>query len=367
MWQGKAVLVSVLVPLLLVYLTRWAERRARGDLTLLAAAGVAAAGLTSSASFVVPLLVGAAAVALVAAGRTRTGLLACVAMVYPIASGLAVAVFYGDTAVVGAVHDAPGSYGWVLLEGTLGVVGGCALWLSPWTARRDVPALLATGVAAVLTLLLVPGVLEAAADLSGAGQVLWRTMWIVPAPALIGLLASVWFPGGRWGAAVPAGALVVALVAGGTPVWSDANGSDVASRPSWKVPPGTVGTTRDVTALAGPGGLVLMPPGVMRVMPLVTTRTQAINPNGHYLKLLPVSHQFIRDRQVLSDAVRRPSGRKPAAAEVTAALARTKVDVACANRRDRRGLALLADAGYGGARRVGNLRCLLAPGTRPPR
>ncbi|GAA4225751.1 hypothetical protein GCM10022254_08350 [Actinomadura meridiana] len=361
MWQGKAVLVSVLIPLLLVYLTRWAERRTRGDLALLAAAGITAAGLTSSASFVVPLLVGAAAVALIAAGRIRTGLLACVALVYPIGSGLAVAAFYGDTTVPGAVHDAPGSYAWVLLEGTLGVIAGCALWLSPWTARRGVPALLATGVAAALTLLIVPGVLEAAADLSGAGQVLWRTMWIVPAPALIGLLASVRFPAGRWGTAVPAVALVVALVAGGTPVWSESNGSLVASRPSWKVPPDTVGTARNVVALAGPGGLVLMPTGVMRVVPLMTVRTQAVNANGHYLKLLPVPSRFIRDRQVLSDAVRRPSGHKPDAPEVAAALTRTKVDVACANPRDTRGLALLKAAGYRGERRVGNLRCLFAP------
>ncbi|RFS82454.1 hypothetical protein D0T12_27025 [Actinomadura spongiicola] len=368
MWQGKAVLVSVLVPLLLVYLTRWAERRSRGDLALLGAAGMAATGLTSSAAFVVPLVVGAAAVALVAAGRVRTGLAACVATVYPIGSGLAVKLFYGDTTVPGTVHDAPGSYRWVLLHGALGVIGGCAVWLSPWTARRGVPALLATGVAAVLTVLIVPGVLETAADLSGAGQVLWRTMWVVPAPALIGLLASVRLPTGRWpgpvragAAGVPAVVLVVALVAGGNPVWSDSNGSTVASRPAWKVPAGSVGTARDVVELAGPGGLVLMPTGVMRVVPLLTVRTQAVNPNSHYLKLLPVDPQVIDDRQVLSAAVRRSSGGKPETAEVAAALSRAGVDVACAYHGDERGLALLERAGYGGERRVGNLRCLFPP------
>ncbi|WP_147449488.1 DUF6077 domain-containing protein [Actinomadura pelletieri] len=368
MWQGKAVLVSVLVPLLLVYLTRWAERRSRGDLALLGATGIAATGLTSSAAFVVPLVVGAAAVALVAAGRVRTGLAACVAAVYPIGSGLAVKLFYGDTTVPGTVHDAPGSYRWVLLHGALGVIGGCAVWLSPWTARRGVPALLAAGVAAVLTVLVVPGVLETAADLSGAGQVLWRTMWVVPAPALIGLLASVRLPAGRWpgpvrvgAAGVPAALLVVALVVGGTPVWSESNGSRVASRPAWKVPPGSVGTARDVVEIAGPGGLVLMPTGVMRVVPLLTVRTQAVNPNSHYLKLLPVDPRVIRDRQVLSAAVRRSSGRKPEASEVAAALSRAGVDVACAYPGDERGLALLEKAGYDEERRVGNLRCLLPP------
>ncbi|MFI0481104.1 DUF6077 domain-containing protein [Actinomadura sp. 9N215] len=370
MWQGKAVLVSALVPLLFVYLTRWAERRSRGDLALLAAAGVAAVGLTSSAVFVVPLIVGAAAVALIAAGRVRTGVVACAAAVYPIGTALAVKLLYGETSVVGRVHDAPGSYRWVLLHAALGVIGGCAVWLSPWTARRGVPAVIATGVAATLAVLIVPGVLEAAADASGAGQVLWRTMWAVPAPALIGLLAAVRIPAGRWpepagaaAAGVPAAALAVAMVAGGTPVWSESNGSFVASRPAWKVPADTVGTAREVVALAGRNGLVLMPGGVMRVVPLLTVRTQAVNPNGHYLKLLPVPERFIRDRKVLSAAVRPARGGKPAAAEVAAALARTKVDVACANRRDGRGLALLRSAGYEGDRPVGRLVCLVPRGT----
>lgn len=114
--------------------------------------------------------------------------------------------------------------------------------------------------------------------------------------------------------------------------------------------------------MAGPGGLVLMPGGVMRVVPLLTVRTQAVNPNGHYLKLLPVPSRAIHDRKVLSAAVRGRRAGKPEAPEVAAALARTKVDVACAYRRDRRGLALLRSAGYGGDRRVGQLTCLFPPG-----
>lgn len=382
MWQGKAALVSALVPLLLVYLTRWAERRGRGDLALLAAAGVAAVGLTSSAAFVVPLVVLAAAVPLAAAGRVRAGLAACAATVYPIASGVAVMLFYDDTSVEGTVHDAPDSYWWVLLHAAPGVIGGCALWLAPWTARRGVPALIGAGLAAGLTALILPGVLETAADLSGAGQVLWRTLWLVPAPALVGLLAAVRvpegrasparFPGGVGGrpptrslralaAGGPAAVLGVALIAGGTPVWAESNGSVVASRPAWKAAPGAVGAARNVVGLAGEGGLVLMPPRFMRAVPLLTVRTHAVNPNDHYLKMLPVPRRFIDDRRVLTAAVHRRHGPKPAAAEVRAALLRAGVDVACASRRDRRGLALLREAGYGAERRVGPLVCLLPP------
>ncbi|NVI86916.1 hypothetical protein, partial [Actinomadura sp. BRA 177] len=304
---------------------------------------------------------------LAAPGRVRAVLGACAAMVYPLGSGLVVMLLHTDTSVAGTVHDAPGSWRWVLLQSTLGVLAGCALWLAPVTARRGVPALIVTGVAATLTVLIVPGVLEAAAQASGAGQVLWRTMWLVPAPVLIGLLATVRMPApGRPAvraslAAVPAAALVIAVVAGGVPVWSNEARSIVASRPSWKVSAYAVGVTRDVLGLAGPGSMVLMPTGFMRAVPLLTVRTQAVNPNGHYLRLLPVRSQVIDDREVLTEAVRRRYGAKPDGAAVTAALERVGVDVACAWRNDPRGLALLRDAGYGGDHRVGRLLCLFPP------
>ncbi|WP_165503224.1 DUF6077 domain-containing protein, partial [Actinomadura fibrosa] len=367
MWQGKAVLVSALVPLLYVYLTRWAERRRPRDLVLLAAAGIAAVGLTSSAVLVVPLVTAAAALPLAAAGRVRTGLAACSAAAYPLAAGLAVALLHEDTSVHGAFHDAPESFQWVLLHGTLGILAGCALWLSPWTARPGVPALVATGAAAVLTLLVLPGVLEAAADVTDAGQVLWRTMWIVPAPAMIGLLAAVRvprpasLPPGRALAVLPAAALVAAVVVAGTPVWTAASGSFVASRPSWKVPAENVGTARAVVREAGSGGAVLMPTRYMRVVPLLSADVHAVNPNPHYLSLLPAPPRLIEDRRLLSRAVRSPYSRKPSPAEFRDALRRADVRVACVFVRDRRGTALLADAGWTGTRRVGRLVCAFPP------
>jgi hypothetical protein len=375
MWQGKAVMVSALVPLLYVHLTRWAERRRRRDLVMLAACGVAATGLTSSAAFVLPLVVGAAAVPLIVSGRVRTGLAACVALAYPVAAGAVVTLQNHDTSVTGFVGDASDDFRWVLLYSAPGVLAGCALWLAPWTARRGVPALIGTGVAVVITLLLVPGVLGLASDVTGAGQVLWRTMWVVPAPVLIGLLATVRIPlpaGGRrapgvLAAALPAAALAVTMVAGGTPVWSAENGSIVASRPSWKLPPEQVGTARAVVALARTGGVVVMPPPYMRAVPLLTARVHAANPNSHCLRNLPVPARFVTDRRVLTAAVRRPGGWKPALADLQGAVRRAGVVVACAHPRDLRGLALLEQAGLSGRRWVGHLVCLFSrPGPRTP-
>ncbi|QFG26581.1 DUF6077 domain-containing protein [Actinomadura sp. WMMB 499] len=369
MWQGKAVLVSLLVPLLFAYLTRWAERRTRRDLVLLAATGVAAVGLTSTAAFVVSLVVLAAAAPLVVSGRVRTGLAAGAAMVYPVAAGLAVILLYESVSVHGTVHDAPASYRAVLLYAALGVLAGCALWLAPWTVRPGVPALICGGVAALLTLLILPGVLALAADVTGAGQVLWRTMWLVPAPALIGMLAAVRLPAGARpraagravraaAAGAPATVLVVALVAGGTPVWAESNGSVVADRPSWKAHPGRVGTAREVVERAGPGTIVLMPGRYMRLVPLLTTETHAVNPNSHYLSMLPAPERAIEDRELLSAAVRSARGGKPGPARVEGALRRLDVRVACGYPWDERGLRLLRGGGYGGERRIGDLACV---------
>ncbi|QKG18550.1 DUF6077 domain-containing protein [Actinomadura verrucosospora] len=379
MWQGKAVMVSALIPLLYVHLTRWAERRRRGDLVMLAACGVAATGLTSSAAFVLPLAAGAAAVPLIASGRVRTGLAACVAPAYPVAAGLVVALRHHDTSVTGFVGDASDDFRWVLLYSVPGVLAGCALWLAPWTARRGVPALIGAGIAAVITLLLLPGVLHLAADATGAGQVLWRTMWIVPAPVLIGLLATVRIPlptGARSGgaaalgvlaASLPAAALAVAMIVGGTPVWSAKDGSIVASRPSWKLPAAQVGTAHAVVELARTGGVVVMPPGYMRAVPLLTARVHAADPNTHYLRNLPVPARFVDDRRVLTAAVRRPGGWKPPLGDVRDAVRRAGVVVACTRPRDLRGLALLEQAGLSGRRRVGHLVCVFsAQGPRTP-
>ncbi|WP_344587008.1 DUF6077 domain-containing protein [Actinomadura vinacea] len=374
MWQGKAMMVSIMVPLLYVHLTRWAERRTAGGLVLLTAAGVAAVGLSSSATLVVPLVTVAAAAPLVLSGRVRTGAAACAAMVYPLAAGLAVVVLHHDTSVVGPFTDAPVSYSWVLLSATMGVLTGCALWAGSRTARPGVPSLITAGVAGVATLLLVPGVLDVIADATGAAQVMWRTMWVVPAPALVGLLAAVRPPEGlrpaaargdlarALPAAVPV-ALCAAMVVGGVPLWSGQNGTTVTHRPAWKFPQRNLSTALAVVRAGrahdpGRPQVVLMPQQYMRAVPLLSTRDHAINPNSHYLRLLPAPRAFIDDRLLLTTLVTSPQAADPSAAETRAALRRTGVTAACARRSDQDGLRLLEAAGYGNRSRVGKLTCV---------
>jgi hypothetical protein len=199
---------------------------------------------------------------------------------------------------------------------------------------------------------------------------MWRTMWIVPAPVLLGLLAAV--PVRKALAAVPslpASAVALAsavpalfvgavLLVAGTPAWSHGAGSAVEGRPSWKANLRELSTARAVVRAAKGTGTVLMPQLYMRTVPQFSTRVNAVNPNTHYLKNLPVSHSFIDDRLLLTGLVRSPQGTKPGEAQVRAALSRVEVSVACARPDDPAAVSLITAAGYGNGRRVGELTCL---------
>ncbi|WP_262403275.1 hypothetical protein, partial [Actinomadura sp. CNU-125] len=171
-------------------------------------------------------------------------------------------------------------------------------------------------------------------------------------------------PGVSAAAAVPAAALGAAIVVGGIPVWAESNGSVVADRPAWKAHPAQVGTARAIVAEAGPGGIVVMPGRYMRIVPLLTAETHAVNPNSHYLSLLPAPERAVEDRELLAATVRSARSEKPGRAEVAGALRRLDVRVACAYPWDERGMELLVGAGYGGGRRIGDLACVFPGGGR---
>jgi hypothetical protein len=294
-------------------------------------------------------------------------------MAYPLGAGIAVVLLHEDISVVGPFTDAPVSFSWVLMSGAMGIAGGCALWLAPLLARRGVPSLIAAGTAAVATVLLLPGVLDAIADLTGAAQVMWRTLWLVPAPVLVGLLATARLPG-RLAARLTAGtrnaaraavpvALCAVMVVAGVPLWSEQNGTTVAHRPSWKTRREHLAVAREVIRTGearAPGGdvVALMPQRYMRPVPLFSATDHAVNPNSHYLRLIPAPPSFARDRLMLTDLAGAPGTPGPGPAEVREALRRTGVTIACAPRSDGAALRLLEAAGFGGRTRAAGLTCV---------
>jgi len=238
-WQGKVVFVALLVPYLWTALVSvWApdRRQVRSALVVVAVASTAGVGLTQTAVFVVPLVaVAGAGVLLVRREVVAAVVLVVAASVVPVASGLAVVFSAGE----------PGGFErnlltpWTVVVANLAVgavvvgaglaVGAGARWPAVAVLARGQRALaVAVLVAAVFT---VPPLFTAVEKVIGGDSISWRVAWVLPVPALVGLLASLPVPRLGW---LPAFGVAVVLVVAGLPLWSPANGAYIAPG-AWKV------------------------------------------------------------------------------------------------------------------------------------
>lgn len=372
-WQGKAILVSLVVPALWTYLTEWARDRSRTALLLAVAAGVAGIGFSSSAAFVIPLIAVAAGIGLTLLGRYRDLPALALVTLYPLLGGLMVSVLFGPPSRATGGETLPPSqvWLWVIGAGVAGLMGAVSVWWAPLLVRGPVPAAYAWGGAALAVFLLLPGVLNLAGLLSGSAPVLWRTLWMLPAPALVGLLAAA--PVGpllraarrptawarhpvlaRHAAWLPSAALGLLLVVTAVPVWSHSNRAALVSRPQWKA---DLASGRHATAVlrAYPGArLVLAPPGVMRAITARTATVKVVDPRRLYT--IGLTDGTADQRRLLSDFAARRTVPPPDRLE--GALVAIRVDVACVRRDAATGIAALRAAGLAGDRQVSSLVCL---------
>ncbi|MBW3603767.1 MAG: hypothetical protein KY460_02455 [Actinobacteria bacterium] len=306
-WQGKVILLCLMVPTLLVYALRYVERPSRTHAWWLFVGGVAAVGLTTSAMFLVPLiaLAGAAPLALRSPRRALAGFGAMAA--YPLAAGvvtLAVGgrsadffetrrLFRFDPAWFGPeiFRDGP-----IALLAVLAVLVGALL--IPHHAGR-----VTTGILAVIVgVTFVPGVTHVAFDLVGLGPTLWRVSWIVPIAALVGVFGvGIGSLANRRGAVVAvAGALAVTLAVTGIPIWSEDNGVELDVTPQWKRGPATVRTAQLAIDRADPGDLILAHQQLAVTITVLTTRVKTVAPRDYFMDYLRDDPRFNYDeRQTL--------------------------------------------------------------------
>jgi hypothetical protein len=362
-WQGKVAFLSVVVPQLWTHALGWGRDRRARSLVMLVLASIAAVGLSSTATLVGPpvvaLGIGAGVLGSAPVARARTAALGALALVAPLAAGL-VAVWSEPQApraasqllaaaarlVTGPAGSppplgGPGAVGppdaWytVVGTGTLAVIGGVAAFTA-WAAVRDRAARLALIAAplAVVGLFGAPAVLRLAAEAAGARSIVWRVVWIIPLPAMVGVAvtgAAALVPARAAAAArlaVPLAA-AVAIVAGGTGVWSGANGASLGA-PAWDVDPEALPAARRLVELARPGTTVAAPEAVGGIVAITTVDVRAHNPSSKYLSGPWASSGFQRrQRGVLSRAVE--AGDLPAGteADVERALAALGVTAAC--------------------------------------
>ena len=368
LWQGKVVLLCVLVPVLLALLQAYAERPARRSLALVACATVAAVGLSTTAIFVIPVIA-TACLAPMAARAPRAALAGWLAAVaYPAAAAVATLALDGRQPEVYKASDLVPStlVHYALGTGVVGFIAMLALLAGPVLLRSAVAGQMLASAALAVGILYVPHVPLAIFDLTELGRVLWRLTWAMPVAALVGALATSVVPA-RAPVVLrlaPAAAVAAAMALAGVPLWSPGAGAEVASRPSWKRAPEQVAAARAILARARPGDLVLAPDRVSQTLAVLSGSVTTVSPRLFFVRALadvPAMHATERERlrRLVVRGRRRPAGAEAAAA--VRALRVTGVDIACVARRDRAARRVLARAGYADGFRAAHLRCERAP------
>lgn len=360
-WQGKVILLCLMVPTLLVYALRYVERPTATHAWWLFAGGVAAVGLSTSAMFLVPLLA-LAGVAPLALRRPRRALIGLAAMaVYPLAAGLVTVALGGRSADLFGTRLTfrfdPAWFGpQIFRDGAVAVVAVAAVL----AGALLIPHLAARVTTGVLTLIVgvtfIPGVTYAAFELVGLGPTLWRVSWVTPIAALVGVLGVRLGSNGRRGQIAVTVAAAV-LIVSGVPIWTRANGVDLDATPQWKLSPPAVETAQQILATAEPGALVLAPPRLSVTLSILTTKVKTVAPRAYFMDYLRDDPTFhYPARMTLSRFV----GAEPIygeRSEVVDALALLHVDQVCMTADARWQASVVRDAGFESTLRSAAYRC----------
>ena len=267
-----------MVPLLFALLCGYAEHPARRTLVLLAAAGVAAVGLTTSAIFVVPVI--------------ACGCLAPLAFRAPKRAAAAFAAVTGYPAFAGVVslaigarnpdinHDGEMVSGALAREsigaGAVALVIVAAALVGPALLRRRSAGQMSAAVVLLVGVLLSPGVPAILMRLTGVGEALWRLVWAVPIAALVGV-AATGLARSQW----PAVAICAALLAWGAHV-GPPTGMSITAAASWKRAPRDLADARAILAQAQAEDLVLAPQPTSQTLAVISASVTTVDPRDFY-------------------------------------------------------------------------------------
>jgi uncharacterized protein DUF6077 len=364
LWQGKIVLLCVVVPVLLVHALRYVERPTRARLLPLLLGGIAAVGLTTTGIFLIPILAVAAMAPLALRDLRRAGLGVMTLSVYALGAGVVTVALGGRSADdFGARRLYRFDASWIghqmLLTEVVGFVVVLAMLLGallvPHPAARLTSGLLVLATGYVL----VPGAMRTAYDAIGLGPTLWRISWAASVAALVGVLAV--YGGGRVVArlldrtgreswrphAAPVAALVTMalLVAFGAPIWSSATGTEIRRPFHWQRSYSSRSVTAQILAATQPGDLVLAPESLSITIAVTTTSVKTVAPRDYYMEYLQDEPSFhYPERLTLVHYVNHETPRDvPGLAHD---LHLVRVDVACTAIADHHRYAAIRAAGF---------------------
>jgi hypothetical protein len=371
MWQGKATLATLVLPLLTAAAIAYVSRGGWRRLVVLGLAVVCTIGASNTAVFLVPVLVAGVVVASLVHSGPRRAAGALLALLYPLACGVAVLL------LAPAAPDGEGGSGnaldpLVAVPGRSGlfVVTVAALCLG-WLGLRAAHArAVAVGVLFVAAAALVPVVTDALVAAAHVGSVVWRMWWVVPVPllvaGLVGAGVELWrglLPrathGGRTLAVVAVvGALVVGLtpLVGGKWIWSSRNGTRWVSPLAWKVPVGAEEEARAALRISRDGDVVLAPWDVSRALSAMSVDVHPVSARAIYLPAYagdPAAR--VPERIELQTFV---DSRTPPVESLRPLLDDLSVDTACVSRRRGKAVDALELLGFEARLEAGGLVCL---------
>ncbi len=283
LFQGKAVLASIGIPLLYSYAWDFADTGAFWDWVMLAGCSIACVGFSAAALFVVPMALGTVAPA--GLPKKTLVLLGLAPAIYPLVRGLALRGSFNAVAPVfnsvqrtaaNTVREGFGAHGQYILLAAL--LAGPFLARSPRLRFR-----LAITALIYFLVALNPFLFKFIARLTTPESV-WRTLWSVPvagvaALAMVNALEEASQNLGKRGIAV-AGFILVAVFAWLAPHstlrksnWVTFSLSPVkVTRKDWQTARAAIALTPPVTALLAPESIAEWVPTFVERPPLVSVR-----------------------------------------------------------------------------------------------
>jgi hypothetical protein len=295
LFQGKAVLVSVVIPAIVYYAARYAEQGCLRSWLRLALAQVAAIGFASSGIAVGPIAAGLVLLGAWSARPARAVVvsLGLLASFYPILLAL-VFLTTGRVSSAGAVIPAALSLSSApLLEKVLGsgwhaYVALFSLLAAPALPARSRRCLVLPGLALTTMFFALSPM---ASEFLGrfVRSLSWRAFWGVPFPLIIGLaacgLATATEKFGRLTGIATATALAAAFALGPGSWTLSFENRTVLANPGYKVSP-EYKVAEKAVALTPPGGLILAPWRVSSWIPLFRNHPRVVGVRRQYLSMV---------------------------------------------------------------------------------
>jgi hypothetical protein len=369
MWQGKAALASLFLPLLVAVALAYVARGGRRRQLVLALAVVCTIGASNTAVFLVPVAIAGLALGAWLHAGARRALGVALTLAYPLLCGAAVKllaparVSTGDpeaaaTAALPPHQGVIGQHGFFVVS-ILAIAAGWAGLRSAAARAVLLSVVLATSVA------MLPPVTHLLVSTASLGSVIWRVWWVVPIPLLVaGLVGAVAELAQRRlpQVLVPLAALAAAVAVVLLPfheggwIWSPANGARPVSPMAWKVPPDAEAEAKAALRVSRDGDTVLAPWDASRVLAALSVDVHPVSARAIYLNAYvgtPSAHAQQRiELQRFADS------RTPSVESLRPLVDVLSVDTACVSRKRGKAVTALKELGFHVATREAGLVCL---------